>query len=74
MNLTHLPWIRMSAGTGYYYFTLVVNIIGLVMGFLMIFDPLLSVFSSSLLIGFYLTLTGVEHVVLAVSKIGMSRE
>lgn len=72
-RLTHLPIIRMTAGTGYYYFTLVVNILGLLMGFVMIFNPLLSFFSVSYIIGCYLILMGVDHLVLAVSNLGMRR-
>lgn len=39
-RLVHLGHIRFVAGRGIYYFTLVINIIGLVLGFLMLFDPL----------------------------------
>ena len=72
-RLTHLPLIRMTAGTGYYYFTLIVNILGLLLGFVMIFNPLMSFFSVSYIIGGYLILIGIDHLVLAVSNIGMRR-
>ena len=71
-RLTHLPWIRMSAGDGILLFYSGGEHHragdGLSHDFLIPYCPF---FSSSFLIGFYLTLTGVEHVVLAVSKIGM---
>ena len=70
-RLTHLSLIRMTAGTGYYYFTLIVNILGLLLGFIMIFNPLLSLFSVSYIIGCYLILIGIDHMVLAASKWGM---
>ncbi len=72
-RLAHLPVIRATAGEGYYYFTLVINILGLVLGFVMIFDPMLSMVSVSALIGCYLILTGIDHLVLAVSNLGMRR-
>lgn len=72
-RLTHLPTIRITAGTGYYYFTLIVNILGLLLGFAMIFNPLLSFLSVSYIIGFYLILIGIDHLVLAVSNLGMRR-
>lgn len=72
-RLTHLPIIRMTAGTGYYYFTLIVNILGLLLGFVMIIDPLLSFFSVSYIIGCYLILTGIDHLVLAVNNLGMRK-
>lgn len=72
-RLTHLPIIRVTAGTGYYYFTLIVNILGLLLGFVMIFNPLLSFISVSYIIGFYLMLIGIDHLVLGVSSLGMRR-
>lgn len=70
-RLTHLPVIRWIAGTGYYYFTLVVNIIGLILGVFMIFNPFLSILSVGYIIGAYLLVLGVDHIVMAVSKVGM---
>ena len=72
-RLTHLPMIRLTAGTGYYYFSMIVNILGLLLGFAMIFNPLLSFLSVSYIIGCYLILMGIDHFVLAVSKIGMRK-
>lgn len=72
-RLTHLPIIRVTSGTGYYYFTLVVNILGLLLGFVMIFNPLLSFISVSYIIGCYLILIGIDHMVLAVSRLGIHR-
>ena len=73
-RLTHLPIIRLTAGTGYYYFTLIVNILGLLLGFVMLLDPVLSLLSVSYLIGGYLILMGIDHLVLAVSEIGRKNE
>lgn len=69
-RLTHLPVIRLTAGSGYYYCTLIVNILGLILGFVMIVNPMLSLFSVSYVIGLYLLLAGIDHLVLAVSNIG----
>ena len=69
-RLCHMPEIRLMAGTGYYYFALIVNIIGLILGFVMIFNPMLSFFSASYIIGFYLILMGIDFLVQAVSDIG----
>ena len=70
-RLTHLPVIRLTTGTGYYYFSLIVNILGLVLGFFMIFDPVLSLFSVGYIIGCYLVLTGIDHLVLGISNLRM---
>lgn len=72
-QLTHLPTVRIVAGTGYYYFTLVVNILGLLLGFAMIFNPVLSFLSVSYIIGFYLALIGLDYLVLGVSNFGTRR-
>lgn len=68
-RLTHLPMIRYTAGTGYYYFSLVINIIGLIMGFIMFINPMVSLFSVGYLIGGYLILSGIDHIVLAVYEL-----
>ena len=49
------------------------NILGLVLGFMMLFRPLLSFFSVTYLIGFYLILMGIDHIVVAVSGTGLRR-
>lgn len=72
-RLTHLSMIRIAAGTGYYCFTLIANILGLLLGFVMIFHPMLSFFTVSYIIGCYLILMGVDYLVLAVSNLGMRR-
>ena len=69
-RLCRLSEIRLLAGSGYYYFTLIVNIVGLVLGFAMIFNPTLSFVSVSYIIGLYLILMGVDYLVQAVSDIG----
>lgn len=46
------------------------NIIGLVLGFAMIFNPTLSFVSVSYIIGLYLILMGIDYLVQAVSDIG----
>ena len=69
-RLCHLSIIRITAGNFYYYATLIVNIIGIVLGFLMIIWPALSLFSAGILIGTYLILLGVDSIAIAVSEIG----
>lgn len=64
-RLAHLSFLRMFAGTGYHYFTLVVNCIGLFLGVLMIVNPLVSLISSSYVIGGYLLLLGLDSLVFA---------
>lgn len=69
-RLMNLSFIRISAGTGYYHFALIVNIIGLILGLLMFFNPIWSFFSVSYVIGAYLILAGIDHIALALSNIG----
>ena len=69
-RLTHLGIIRYVAGSGYYYFSLILNIIGLVLGFLMLLQPALAFLSMGFVIGAYLILLGIDSLVLAFSDVG----
>lgn len=71
-RLSHLGIVRRFAGNGFYYLSLVINILGLVIGFLMILQPVISVLTFGYLIGFYLIMLGVDSIALAVSKLGTS--
>ena len=69
-RLTHLPVVRMMAGRGYYYFSLIMNIIGLVLGFLMLASPTVVLISLNYIVGIYLILLGIDTIVLAFSNMG----
>ena len=69
-RLANLGRIRFFSGNFTYYFTLVLNIIGLVIGMLMLIDPWFSLLSIRFIVGFYLTLLGIDCIILAVSGIG----
>ena len=72
-RFTHLRHIRFVAGEGMYCFTLVLNIIGLILGFLMLFSPLLTLTAIRCLAGVYLILLGIDAVVMAFSRVGTRR-
>lgn len=72
-RLAHLGHIRFVAGEGIYWFTLIVNLIGLLMGVLMVFRPLFALSTLRFLAAAYLILLGVDSVVMAVSRMGMRR-
>ena len=72
-RFTHLHHIRFVAGEGMYYFTLILNIIGLVLGFLMLFSPLLTLTTIRFLAGAYLILLGIDAIVMAASRMGTRR-
>ena len=69
-RLSHLHMIRIAVGSFYYYVTLIVNILGLVLGCVMIIWPGISLFAVGVLIGGYLILAGIDSIVMAVSNIG----
>ena len=64
-RLSRLHAIRMIQGRFYYYFTLVVNIIGIVLGCVMIVWPSILLFSIGFLIGTYFILLGIDNIVAA---------
>ena len=66
-RLTHLPLVRL-VGKFYYYFTMIVNILGIILGCLMIICPGVALFSTGFIIGCYLILLGLDCVVMACSN------
>lgn len=69
-RLAHLGHIRYVAGDGVYYFTLIVNLIGLFLGILMVVSPLFTLSTIRCFAGAYLILLGLDSVVMSVSKMG----
>ena len=52
-------------GTGYYWFSVIVNILGVILGVVLLFEPITAALTFSFLVGFYLMLAGIELVVFA---------
>ena len=69
-RLSHLNNIRLFSGDFTYYFTLILNIIGLILGTLMLISPWVSLLSIRYIVSFYLILLGIDCVILAVSRLG----
>ena len=69
-RLSSLHTVRLWAGDFTYYFTLILNVTGLVLGGLMLVNPLVSWMSACYIISFYLILLGVDCIILAFSKLG----
>lgn len=72
-RLSHLNTIRLTAGNGLYYFTLVISIIGLILGILMICNPLFSISAVGSIAGLYLILHGINSLAVALSNMGGRR-
>lgn len=69
-RLATLNFAWMISGTAYYNFSLVLNILGLLLGFILLFNPRAALMSISFIIGLYLILLGVGSIVLAFSNVG----
>ena len=70
-GLTHTNLIRLIGNPFYYYFSLILNIMGLILGFLMLFSPVLSFVTLraiSYMIAIYLVLFGVESIIAAFAR------
>lgn len=70
-GLTRMNLVWLIGNRFYYYFSLILNILGLVLGFLMLFSPALSFLTLriiSYLVGIYLILFGCESVVAAFAR------
>ncbi len=69
-RLTQVHHIRLIAGNNMYVFTLVVNIIGIILGFMMLLSPVFTLSAIRSFAGCYLILLGVEGILTAVSRMG----
>ncbi|WP_086314833.1 acid-resistance membrane protein [Enterococcus sp. 7F3_DIV0205] len=54
-----------SVSTGYFWFTLVVDVLGIILGIMLLMNPLSSALTLSFLVGFYFMLFGITHIVYA---------
>lgn len=57
-----------TVSSAYYWFSLILNIIGIFIGFSLLVDPITSALTLSFLVGFYLLMFGIMNVVEAFSK------
>ena len=69
-RLAHLHLIRLTAGNGLYIFTLVINIIGLILGFLMLLSPMFTLSTIRYFVSIYLIFLGVDSIIMAFSPLG----
>lgn len=67
-RLSHIQLLRIMRGKVVYYVALILNIIGIILGFLMLFQPVLT-FISMRIVGYivaaYLVLLGIDNIVQA---------
>lgn len=70
-RLAHLGTVRFWLGRSYYYFALTVNIIGIILGCLMIVWPSILLFSAGVLIGIYMVIQGIDSIVMALNEGGL---
>lgn len=69
-RFAHLHHIRYIAGDGIYYTTLIINVIGLILGILMLLRPFLALTTIRFIAGVYLVLLGIDSIVMAFSRMG----
>ena len=70
-RLAGLNAVSFFAGRAAYWFTLILNILGLILGAMMLFDPWVSLLSLQYIVAFYLVLLGADCILLAFSRIGL---
>ena len=66
----HLSVVRLIAGTTFYAFDMIINILGIILGVLMLLTPQVTLLSMNLVIGFYLLLLGIDCIIEACTKLG----
>ncbi len=72
-RLTHLPHIRLAAGRGMYIFSLVMNVMGLILGIMMLFSTWFTLSVIRWFVGAYLIFLGVDSIITAISPMGKWR-
>lgn len=68
-RLCHLDEIRMRSGKFFYYFSMVINILGIILGVVMIFSPRIAYIATGFIIGTYFVLIGIDMIVISVSNL-----
>ena len=69
-RLAHLNGIRRLAGPVNYWVTLILNVLGLILGVCMVFSPMMSMLYISWIIGAYLLLLGADCIAMAFGGMG----
>ena len=69
-RLSHLGMVRYFSGSAMYYISLVLNIIGLILGIMMVFHPIIALFSIGYIVGAYLILLGIDSIIIGASSVG----
>lgn len=57
-----------ALGTGYFVFSLIINILCVIVGIMLLFRPITAAITLSFLVGFYLMVAGIQCIVMAFSK------
>ncbi|MGM0219486.1 HdeD family acid-resistance protein [Enterococcus sp. AZ126] len=57
--------VAKQISNGYYYFSLIVNILGIIIGILLFLNPVVSALTIAFLVGFYLLLAGINYLIAA---------
>ncbi len=57
--------VARAHSTGYYWFSLIINILGIIVGIMLLFHPLSSALTLSFLVGFYFMMFGISAIVYA---------
>ena len=72
-KLSQIDYVRYTAGDAMYYITLIINVIGLVLGFMMLLSPVFTLSAIRYFACIYLVLLGVDSIMTAFSRMGMPR-
>lgn len=67
-KLLNADFVRIYFGHFQYWLTLIINILGVLLGFLLLMNPFASAVSMVYIAGTYLILLGIESIILAVGK------
>lgn len=70
VQLSNLGLTRLVGGKAQFYISLVLNILGIILGFMLLFNPFASAVTFSYIIAIYLLALGIGYVIAAFSRLG----
>lgn len=69
-RLANLDFVKLFGSTFEYWFTLIANVIGIALGIMLLFNPVLSASTLVYFVAFYLLLEGFSSVILGFGNVG----
>lgn len=72
-RLSNLDYVKAFGSSLEYWVALIANILGIILGIMLLFNPLLSATTMVYFVGFYLLVAGLSSIIVGFGRVGASR-